>query len=59
MGLAVLQVVREAELPTRVVVSSPTKDTQLMAEVARYKPDAIVPKPLDPALLHIELDERR
>jgi hypothetical protein len=36
-----------------VVQKSPsaTKDTALVAAFAAYKPDLIIPKPLDPALL--------
>jgi DNA-binding NarL/FixJ family response regulator len=51
LGLVVLQAIREAELPTRIVVSSSTKDAHLIATLASYKPDAIIPKPLNPALL--------
>jgi two-component system KDP operon response regulator KdpE len=54
-GLLVLQAIREAGLPTRVVVSSSSKDTQLIAALAAYKPDEIIPKPLNPALLPIGL----
>jgi CheY-like chemotaxis protein len=50
-GLAVLEAIRKAELPTRVVVSSATKDTALVAACAAYKPDLILAKPLNPALL--------
>jgi CheY-like chemotaxis protein len=50
-GLVVLEAIRRAELPTRVVVSSATKDSALVAAFAAYKPDLIIPKPLNPALL--------
>jgi DNA-binding NarL/FixJ family response regulator len=54
-GLAVLEAIRRAGLPTRVVVSSATKDPALIAPYAAYRPDAILPKPLNPALLPIGL----
>jgi CheY-like chemotaxis protein len=50
-GLAVLEAIRRAGLPTRVVVSSSTKDTNLLAAFAAYKPDFFIPKPLNPASL--------
>jgi CheY-like chemotaxis protein len=53
LGLAVLDAIRRAGLKTRVVVSSSTADAGLIAAVASYRPDAILPKPLDPALLPI------
>jgi two-component system response regulator RegA len=56
-GLAVLEAIRKAELPTRVVVSSATKDAALVAAFAAYKPDLILPRPLDPALLPIGRDK--
>lgn len=58
-SLAVLEAIRGAGLPTRVVVSSATKDAALMAAFAALKPVAILPKPLNPALLPIGLEERR
>jgi CheY-like chemotaxis protein len=51
LGLVVLEAIRKAKLPTRVVVSSSTKDANLLAAFAVYKPDFIIPKPLDPASL--------
>src|SRR4051812_4570048 len=56
-GVAVLEAIRKAELPTRVVVSSATKDTALVADYAAYQPDLILAKPLDLALLPIVRDE--
>jgi CheY-like chemotaxis protein len=56
LGLAVLEIIRKAALPTRVVVSSATKDSRLVAAFEAWKPDLIIPKPLDPALLPIGLD---
>jgi len=50
-GLAVLETIRRAGLPTRVVVSSSTKDSNLLAAFAAHKPDFIIPKPLNPASL--------
>jgi DNA-binding NarL/FixJ family response regulator len=55
LGLVVLKAIREAELPTRVVVSSSSRDAHLIAALAVYSPDVIIPKPLDPALLPIGL----
>jgi two-component system response regulator RegA len=52
-GLPVLEAIRKADLPTRVIVSSATKDADLVAAFAVYKPDVILPKPLDPARLPI------
>jgi CheY-like chemotaxis protein len=51
LGLVVLETIRRAGLPTRVIVSSSNKDVFLMAGVAAYKPDLILAKPLNPALL--------
>jgi len=56
-GLAVLEAIRKAGLPTRVVVSSATKGTALVADYAAYQPDLILAKPLDLALLPIVRDE--
>jgi CheY-like chemotaxis protein len=50
-GLMVLEAIRKANLPTRVVVSSATQDIGLVAAFGTYRPDLIIPKPLDPALL--------
>ena len=50
-GLVVLEAIRKAEHPTRVIVSSATEDKSLLAAYAACKPDAILPKPLDPTLL--------
>jgi CheY-like chemotaxis protein len=50
-GLTVLETIRNAGLPTRVIVSSATRDSVLIAAFTAYKPDAILPKPLSPALL--------
>ena len=57
LGLVILQAIRKADLPTRVVVSSSTKDATLIAAFAAYKPDLILPKPLKPALMPIGLVE--
>ena len=57
LGLVVLQAIRNAELPTRVIVSSSTMDPDLIAAFAAYKPDLIIPKPLKPALLPIGLEQ--
>jgi CheY-like chemotaxis protein len=51
LGLVVLETIRRVGLPTRVVVSSSTRDTELVAAFAALKPDFILPKPLNPALL--------
>jgi DNA-binding NarL/FixJ family response regulator len=51
LGLTVLQTIRRAGLPTRVIVSSSSEDAVLMAGVAAYEPDLILAKPLNPALL--------
>lgn len=59
LGLVVLQAIRKAGLPTRVVVSTATKDTHLVEACAAYKPEVILPKPLNPALLPIGLREER
>jgi CheY-like chemotaxis protein len=58
LGLAVLQAVREAHLPTRVIVSSSTRDTHLIAAFAAYRPDVIITKPLSSALLPVGMGER-
>jgi DNA-binding NarL/FixJ family response regulator len=52
-GLDVLEAIRKAELPTRVIISSATKDTALVAAFAAYRPAFILPRPLDPTLLPI------
>lgn len=54
-GLVVLEAIRSADLSTRVVVSSATADANLIAMLAVYEPDVILPKPLNPALLPIGL----
>jgi DNA-binding response OmpR family regulator len=51
LGLTVLEAIRKADLPTRIVVSSATKDRRLVAAIEALKPDLIIPKPLNPALL--------
>jgi CheY-like chemotaxis protein len=51
LGLTVLETIRRAGLPIRVIVSSATTDASLLAAVALYQPDFILPKPLNPALL--------
>jgi DNA-binding NarL/FixJ family response regulator len=56
-GLAVLQVIRNAKLPTRVVLSSAMKDSELIAAFLAHTPDLIIPKPLNPALLPIGLEK--
>lgn len=56
LGLTVLEFIRRAALPTRVVVSSVTKNGRLVAAIEAWKPDLIIPKPLNPALLPIGLD---
>jgi CheY-like chemotaxis protein len=50
-GLTVLETIRNAGLPTGVVVSSATRDANLIAAFTAHQPDAVLPKPLDPALL--------
>ena len=57
LGLVVLQAIRKAELLTRVVVSTATKDAQLIEAFTAYKPDVNIPNPLDPARLPIGLME--
>jgi hypothetical protein len=44
-------------LLARVVVSTATKDAQLIEAFTAYKPEVIIPKPLNPALLPIGLVE--
>jgi CheY-like chemotaxis protein len=55
-GLEVLRAIRKANLPTRVVVSSGTRDPGSIAASLTFDPDLVLPKPLDPALLPIGLD---
>jgi two-component system response regulator RegA len=55
-GLIVLEAIRKAKLSIRVVVSSATKDAATIAAVASYRPELILPKPLDLALLPIGRD---
>jgi DNA-binding NarL/FixJ family response regulator len=55
-GPAVLEAIRKAKLSIRVVVSSATKDAATIAAVASSRPDLILPKPLDLALLPIGRD---
>ena len=57
LGLVVLETIRKAGLPIRVVVCSATTDADLIAAFAAYKPDVIIPKPFNPALLPIGLGE--
>jgi CheY-like chemotaxis protein len=52
-GLVILEAIRKADLPTRVIVSSAMPDADLIAAFTAYRPDLIIPKPLDPALLPI------
>lgn len=52
-GLTVLEAIRKAALSTRVVISSATRDAALIAMFAAHRPDFILPKPLDVALLPI------
>jgi CheY-like chemotaxis protein len=55
-GLEVMDAVRAAGLPTRIVVSAATADPGLMATVVARNPDVIIPKPLNPALLPIAIE---
>jgi CheY-like chemotaxis protein len=55
-GLVVLRAIRDAGLPTRVVVSSATKDAATIAAYTAFRPDLILPKPLNLALLPIGRD---
>lgn len=57
LGLVVLETIRRAGLPIRVAVASATKDADLIAALAAYKPDVIIPKPFDPAQLPIGMAE--
>src|SRR4051812_16882131 len=41
-GLVVLEAIHKAELPIRVVVSSATRDTALVAAFTAYNPDFIL-----------------
>jgi DNA-binding NarL/FixJ family response regulator len=56
LGLVVLEAIRKAGLPTRVIVSMATRATLLLETLAAYKPDFILPN-LDLALLPIGLRE--
>jgi CheY-like chemotaxis protein len=58
-GLAVLEAIRGADLPTRVVISSATTDARLIAAAVAHRPDVIIPKPLNPALLPVGLEADR
>jgi CheY-like chemotaxis protein len=53
--LVILEAIRKADLLTRVVVSSAMPDADLIAAFTAYRPDRIIPKPLEPALLPIGL----
>jgi two-component system response regulator RegA len=55
-GLTVLEAIRKARLSTRIVVSSATRDAAMIAAFTSYRPDLILPKPLDLALLPIGRD---
>lgn len=55
-GLEIMQAIRHAKLATRVVVLASTKDAGTIAAFAAYRPELILPKPLDPALLPIGRD---
>jgi CheY-like chemotaxis protein len=57
LGLVVLETIRRAGLPIRVAVASATTDADLIAALAAYKPDVIIPKPFNPAQLPIGLAE--
>jgi CheY-like chemotaxis protein len=46
-GATVLRKVREAHLPTRVVINTAGCDSERMREISDLKPEAILPKPLD------------
>jgi DNA-binding NarL/FixJ family response regulator len=46
-GATILRTVREAHLPTRVVINTAGCDAERMREVSDLKPDAILQKPLD------------
>jgi DNA-binding response OmpR family regulator len=46
-GETVLRKVREAHLPTRVIINTAEHDPRRLREVSDLKPDAILPKPLD------------
>src|SRR5512135_1136017 len=46
-GETILRTVREADLPTRVVINTAECDAERMREVSDLKPDAILQKPLD------------
>jgi CheY-like chemotaxis protein len=46
-GATILRTVREADLPTRVVITTAGCDAERMREVSDLKPDAILQKPLD------------
>ena len=51
LGLAVLETIRRAGLPIRVIISTATKNAAIMAAIAVYEPDLILSKPLNPASL--------
>jgi DNA-binding NarL/FixJ family response regulator len=54
-GLSFLDATRDAGLPTQIIVSSGTDDAEVLASVARRRPPAFLPKPIDAALLPPEL----
>lgn len=51
LGLEVLQAIRAGQLPCHVIVSSATTEPHLIAALIAYRPELIIPKPLDLALL--------
>jgi DNA-binding NarL/FixJ family response regulator len=51
LGTTILQAIRRAGLPIRVIISTSMTNAGTIAAVALYEPDLILPKPLNPALL--------
>src|SRR5262245_2110480 len=50
-GAAILRKIRQDRLPTLVIVSSGATDPARLGEVATLRPDAVLPKPIDPERL--------
>jgi hypothetical protein len=54
-GVAVLEAISNAELPSRVGASWATSDANSIAAFTTYMPDLSIPKPVDPSLQPIGL----
>ena len=56
-GIEVLRAIRRREMPIRVAVVTGTRDPQMLREVRTLRPDAVIQKPVDLAVLKRWLEQ--